>query len=161
MISGYREAVETLAKTALASKTHDDQLVYPIVFLYRHLFELSLKAIVQTSGHRVAVVPNFTDHRLSPRWKEAFIVISEMQLCGLEGEEYVGPLLKEFDENDKRSFNFRYHTDTKGQLQGLLNHEFDLLGFVEAADAVGNYLDLILGMVWEREEYLTEAEVSI
>lgn len=53
MRDGYRKSADALVQQAIDDFREADYLVFPIVFLYRHAFELSLKYIINHYGHHV------------------------------------------------------------------------------------------------------------
>jgi hypothetical protein len=46
MTEGYLRAAQRLIESLAASPTGTDFLVYPVIYLYRHWFELRLKSII-------------------------------------------------------------------------------------------------------------------
>lgn len=171
IIRGYRSAAELLAVEVIDHwGGYSDTLAFPVIFLYRQVFELELKSIVDFSGSRVGVEPIRNSHSLSAAWVRCLKVLEFWELRNWPGEEHVGRLLCQFDDIDPQSYTFRFHSDTKGNATkavrrvcleeggGLTSFDFDLRSFVEAADAVGNFLDRVSGEVWQRESWAMSAE---
>ena len=71
-LEGYRLAADTLVDHVKETGRSQDYLVYPIVFLYRHYFELLLKLIIADGRELLDNKRGFpTHHRLIDLWNEA------------------------------------------------------------------------------------------
>jgi hypothetical protein len=122
--NGYHEAANILAKTFLSKPGFRDYEGYPIIFLYRHAFELNLKNIIYWS-ERLCSFKNieiltkklYNNHNLSQ-----LADISTKLLLKLFSYDKAIPNLsneivtkaKEFEEIDPTSYSYRYPMDTKG-----------------------------------------------
>ena len=121
---GYYKAAAKLAKGFVLQNHFSDDEAYPIVFLYRHSFELYIKNIIYLSillsafkgldnidqklynHHKLgplAVIAQNILKRIFPHDNE-LIIISEKMVV----------IAKEFDEIDKDSYSYRYPIDTVG-----------------------------------------------
>lgn len=126
----------------------------PILFLYRHAFELYLKAfalqgakILELAGKPLVVEEIFTNHDLA-KLVDCFESIIEtvgwswdMGIEGFQKKSDFVSLVKEFQSIDPKSFAFRYPTNKKGE--GLLpsHFSFNLLDFSEKIDPLLKTLD--------------------
>ena len=110
LASSFKRAGDTLLLAALASDSADE-LLYPILFNYRHSIELYLKAIVEPTPH---------GHDLNGLIKKFREVILEE--FGVEVPGWISDRLHEFQNVDSRSTTFRYPecgvVFRSGRLQG-------------------------------------------
>lgn len=155
ILHGYLAAAEAVALKALDGSDHSDLLVFPLVYLYRHVFEFSLKTVIETGGGVALVKPNYSAHRLTVLWSACLEVLRHLQLDDIGVEGRVRKLLREFDHVDDGSYSFRYHTDTAGNAVAIPT-EFDLVGFVQTADRLAAYFDYIVAEVGDRVSYCLE-----
>lgn len=159
---GYLEAARALVSRVGQTKSSQDTLVYPIVFLFRQYIELTLKHLIVTTGELIdnTQVPG-NRHSLHPLWERLLPLQAEMEvrmsqvvLNQLEQEE-VGRILREFDVFDKRSYTFRYPVGRDGEpsLPAHLRH-LNLRRFRDAMDRLAYLLDrLVMGAEYFYEYY--------
>ncbi len=122
----YREAADYLAEKFLSNTKHGyrDSEGYPIVFLYRHAFELNLKNIIYKSSRLVSLrdVKEFdntlyNEHKLVDLSNKAIELLKSLfhsdtdilNLC-----EKIKKAALEFENIDRASFAFRYPISTSG-----------------------------------------------
>lgn len=116
------------------------ELVYPILYCYRHGLELAMKWIIGQYG-RYAQIPqeDHQHHDLWSLWKVCKQVILEV---GSDGENEalsaVEQIVKDFHDLDRGSFSFRYSTDKKGMVVRLPTEPFDLANIREVMESVNN-----------------------
>jgi hypothetical protein len=132
----------------------DEIQAYPIVFLYRQAFELSLKAIVFAGAvllrdldEEPMAIGQVMKHDLMPLFRE----VSKIFDHWTDGDERVWDfnhpelrtrsnferIVREFDEVDKGSYTFRYSVKTDGTTPSLApGFEFDLFAFAETMDCI-------------------------
>jgi hypothetical protein len=122
---GYHNAAKLLSKSFLSKPGFYDFDGYPIVFLYRHSFELYLKNII----YRAAVLGAFKDIKNIDNKLYNTHSLSELSLPSIEllkilfpKDKYVKEIsktinstAKEYDEIDPTSFSYRYPIDKKGK----------------------------------------------
>jgi hypothetical protein len=128
----YRRAAGCLVDDAIAGRGLQDQLAYPIVYLYRHALELALKDanLWADASIRGRIRLGIVDPRDDKTWKEA---MREMQVHGLtplvdrlalrlalmDGAEPVGEseraTIAAVDAFDRDGQRFRYPFLTKGR----------------------------------------------
>jgi hypothetical protein len=156
---GYRLAAETVVESLVRKGGFRDYEAYPVVYLYRHAFELHLKNIV----YRVALLLSFngeesvdTDydnqHALCPLAERASAVLEKAFPDDAGLKEVIGridAIAKDFDAIDKQSFAYRYPIDKRGaastrkhqtlNLRALAEHMCRLLDDLEAVDSLVDF----------------------
>ena len=81
MTRGYKLAADLLVEQAEARGfSRRRQLVYPIVFCYRHFLELSLKDMLEKYGPMANVEPNRKGHQLESLWSNFRILLDNLRL---------------------------------------------------------------------------------
>ncbi len=130
-IAGYKYAGDRLAQTLIEDRSHQDALILPIVFLYRHYIELSLKYIISEGNALLDEGENEKaqkkeTHSLRKLWQECKTILDAIGIeYGMYAErdivEAVDVIITELAEKDDRSDGFRYHFDLKNNvtLHGL------------------------------------------
>jgi len=138
---GYmRAAAALVAQCQSSDRALRHELVYPILFCYRHGLELAIKWIIDRYG-RYTDIPGEerAHHNLWQLWKICKQVIIEV---GSDGDDdslqAVEQVVKDFHDLDKGSFSFRYSTDKEGALIRLPNVAFDLTNIKDVMEAVNN-----------------------
>src|SRR5450755_373784 len=83
-ITGYKEAGDRLVTSSMEDRSHQDALVFPIVFLYRQYLELSLKRLIR-EGIWLLGIPSSGEvgyptgsHNLLELWKECKGILEQM-----------------------------------------------------------------------------------
>src|SRR5581483_9992011 len=67
---GYKRAGDMLVQNFLGETRDHDNLMYPILYCYRHYIEIALKEIIEKHGPWVNVIlPEKKDHELPKLWK--------------------------------------------------------------------------------------------
>lgn len=151
---GYFNAAKSLTEKFLSSDSFSDYDGYPIVFLYHHAFELSMKNIIYKGArlyrfkkfeimdselqnkHVLSKLANLSSSILTNIYKrddDLTIVIRNIRQIAIE-----------FDELDKDSFSYRYPIDLKGNystkkhqilnISSLSNCMNELLSSLEVID---------------------------
>jgi hypothetical protein len=122
LATSFKRAGDTLLVAALATESADD-LLYPVLFNYRHSIELYLKAIVGPArrNHDLAgLISQFQD-----------VVRAQF---GVEVPAWILARLHEFHDVDGRSTTFRYPESgvafQSGKLQGEVWVDFHRLRLV-------------------------------
>jgi len=131
-------------------KTHPDMYFFPIAYLYRHAFELSLKQLVQMGVELEILVLNpklekiLREHNLYSLWNNVRKVLKEVWPDGpTEDLKNVERLIQEFHNFDESGQNFRYSKNVNGNytteklpssvdLSVLKKASNNLFGFLEA-----------------------------
>jgi len=140
----------------------------PILFLYRHSFELYLKAFVLVGSKILALHGKLTmspkkifeTHKLTEFLPHFEAIISEVGWTWDMGEDglrqksdFVG-LVREFEEIDPGSFSFRYPTNKKGDAALPDRFSFNLSLFAQRIDPL---LEIIDGAIMGLEELWNSA----
>lgn len=153
-VEGYKRAANELVKRIDQTGLNQDTFVYPIVFLYRHYLELTIKGIIDKgsillengSGHP-------KHHNLETLWPMAKGIIRIIWQQG-DPEEftYVEHIIKEITNVDPVSMSFRYPKDKVGKncipaltyintrhLSEMINKASDFLSGIEVG--IEEYLE--------------------
>lgn len=145
-LEGYQEAIRILLDRGESEGTvAQDPLVFPIVFLGRHLIELRLKELVGTGNRCLDVDENAFGHDLRNLWQSGRRAIvnawpttsrSESHLSFMD--DFVAALVA----LDPQSTSFRYPTNPDG-LPSLPEdlRKISLRVFVERVDRASSLLD--------------------
>jgi len=147
---------------ALVDETEDrpfdrDQLIYPILFNYRHGLEMAMKWTIQHYGELADVAFDKRNHNLWSPWTRCKKIIVETRLPGDPDEPVraVEQIVKDFHDIDKQSTAFRYSVDKNGCILELPTHRIDLKNLQEVMEGVNNffqgsdgYLDNIMRNRW-------------
>ena len=123
---GYRMAAEKLVQDyKYLEQIEKDTLVFPIIYLYRHHIELTLKDIIYQTQTLLQASNRYDagHHRLLDLWDEVFkqygILIqnisSQLIFIDLPSLNRQRGRIKELNKHDLLSFSFRYSTDKKGK----------------------------------------------
>lgn len=165
-IEGYKYAANAVyGSFKLAAREHrieiQDTIVYPLVFLYRHITELYLKYIYillckptneelksfLKKGHKLPDLWNGLKERVSFLFDR---IAYDIDLDAIE--KYVS----ELDKNDKESFCYRYPITPKGLPLHKSFKYLDIDNLKKRMDAFFEYLDLSIGQIdnqWNDDEY--------
>jgi hypothetical protein len=151
---GYKRAAELVCEHACTDRGELDVLVYPVVFLYRHYIELTLKMLLEDASELTdAPQKPKPSHKLPGLWAQVESLLAQ---AFPEPENAPPPCLKEviqaFAELDPGATAFRYPTTREGDqsLDGisyinLAQFQEQLrpaIEFLEGAGAgVSHYLD--------------------
>ncbi len=112
---GYKNAADKLVESVIVRTALPDEMLYPVLFLYRHYFELRLKEVISLRNR--ICIDNTVDefgHNLDHLWGKVKPVFQGM-VKGLKTEqiEAFGNVLKQFQEIDtKNAEGFRYPKTT-------------------------------------------------
>jgi hypothetical protein len=148
----YHRAAKILAKRLHRASGYMDTDALPVVFLYRHALELTLKAILLVGfgsplGEKYKITADdikaaLASHSLAPMFLQTVRVFkaAKIKWCpdipGFSTEAEMSQSLREFDKIDRKAVAFRYPTDR--QLDGNLRTHFcfDLFDFAARMDLV-------------------------
>jgi hypothetical protein len=175
---GYTRAASNLAEQILEKPHFPDYEAYPVVFLYRHAFELYLKGFY----YRAALITFFKnnqpldnngiyDHKLTPLaniFQKICKALFPSDQALLQLANKVQVFATEFEQIDHNSFAYRYPIDKKGNpstkhhqvvnLFALHKSMQELLGELEVVDFG---LDLEAFQSQEIYEIIQEAQSII
>ena len=151
MSTAYADAADHLVATAAGVPR--DLLVYPIVFLYRHAIELSLKELIRAAlkfhDDGGGEVPHH--HDLAKLWRRASALMTTIAPEKSEGgRDEVGKIIMELHELDERGTSFRYDDAmVRDKLPGHVN-----------LTAVGETMQFVLGWLSGGVDMLDDWESS-
>jgi hypothetical protein len=116
-VTGYKDAADVLLAHLENTGRDVRKLGPPIVFLYRHHLELSLKQLARQCGRllgREGVVP--LSHKLDDLWRLCLSLLLDLSVGGLDAEEIrqTTRLIDEFCRTDHTAETFRYPEDKEG-----------------------------------------------
>ena len=171
--SGYLYSARTLAQFTALTARYVDQSVYPIIFLYRHHIELSLKSLIirgcfacnseLTSSDEKAL----KSHNLEELWKAFkpyFIEIwSDTEYFGKNNfEELVDGIdsyINQLCTIDKDSFSFHYSRkkDRKTRTLKGVKH-INIVGFVEKIERLVAVRE---GCEWHLDSLEEAADIKV
>lgn len=103
---GYFESGDIIIKRVIKNKSDVDVMIYPILYLYRHALELSLKHFIKLKTKK-----HVTTHKLLPLWKEARIAIIDLLAPDHSSEillENLETVILKFNLIDPNSETARY-----------------------------------------------------
>ena len=126
--SGFQLSANKLVEFARTSESDIDAVIYPIAFLFRHAIELLIKKATQTMGTSRVIEKG---HNLLDRWDK---IAPQAKERFEEDPSYIDfkglrEIIKDFDNVDKGSFEFRYPFTTNGDrtLDGITNVNINTL----------------------------------
>jgi hypothetical protein len=108
---GYKRAADILVSEVDSRPRHQDMLVYPILFLYRHYLELTLKNLMRKCWMLFSEdsSDNLDSHDLRRYWQiEQGLIIRVSPETSTEDLRPIARLIDEFCKHDPVSFAFRY-----------------------------------------------------
>jgi len=157
----YHRAAKELVQNYGTTGAMRDFEVAPVLFLYRHAFELYLKAFTITGSKILQLVNKpfmpldkiLSTHRLTDFVPFFEGVIKEVEwswdmgVDGLRKRDDFVSLVQEFDSIDPGSYSFRYPTNPKGQHSLPSHFAFNLSVFAKRIDPLLEVLNgALLGL---------------
>lgn len=139
--TGYMRAGAILVEEAHRAGTRrPDDLLYPILFCYRHGLEVAMKWILNEYGRYVDVECKL-NHDLWRLWQACKKVIIEIgeESADDDAIEVVEGIVKEFHDLDPAAFALRYSTNKKGTTIDLPDDPIDLENVKDVMEAVNNF----------------------
>jgi hypothetical protein len=139
-LAGYRQAAQLIAAYVVDNKQHQDTLVYPFVFCWRHYIELALKQI----SHESNPARDLHGHGMMRIWKEARPILLHTLRLSEEVTASIDDMIVAIQEIDITGQTFRYAISNKGERhlsdQTLLNiSDFNII-LCSIADIFDNCL---------------------
>ncbi|MGI3778658.1 MAG: hypothetical protein ACRYGC_15320 [Janthinobacterium lividum] len=150
MIRGYQRAADLLVAKTEAEPWEGRDLIYPIVFSYRHSLELALKQLVENHGDLIGQPANRRSHHLDVIWPMCRLLMEHFNpKSDPEPLDVLEDLVKDFSEIDPSSVLFRYASDQKGALlESGLGH-IDLAALRHVMAGVHNLLECVDAQISE------------
>jgi hypothetical protein len=151
----FKRAADILASHVLATYAAGDLLIYPIVFLYRHQLELSLKEIILRANQLLdEPVQLRAVHSLRELWDDGR---TALECAGFSVEiaetEHFEACIEQLDRLDPQSMSFRYPVTKTGaptlppSLQSI-----DLQNLQTVMDRMGFFLDITREVLVQRTD---------
>ena len=172
---GYLRGAQLLVQTVSKEERDQDFLVYPIVFLYRHYIELSLKAVIKRVPYLLdreltgAEKQHLGEHRLDHLWSDfkamsaAITKVAGWSDLPLEDIEGIDNYIRQISEIDPHSYSLRYAHSKQGtpSLPKDLTH-INLRHFGELMDRLARYvggIDMGMSVIEDmKHEYESEMD---
>lgn len=163
-VIGYKEAADKLVQNIIENVRHQDSLVFPVCFLYRHYIELRLKELIK-SGRRLLDEPGTfpQHHNILHLWETAANIIRKVSNGKIEPPDFLtlpSHVVNEFSKIDPDSSAFRFPNDKHGAnpLDGLthinLRRVAQYVGaFANAMDAASTGISVYLD---QKNEFMKE-----
>jgi hypothetical protein len=135
--SAYLEAAERLVETL--QERPFDTLTLPIVFMYRHYLELTLKVLLHLGYKKygILITPDLkkilTDHKIDILWEKLRPLLLQI-FRSSEKEEEIDALesyIVEFSGIDVESMSFRYPVDKRGRAFLKNNSNLQSLEYID------------------------------
>ena len=147
---GYLRAARLLTTSICSTAEYVDCFIYPIIFLYRHYVELSLKNLLIKSNITNSTV--LGSHNLENLWKKLKPIVLDLSLDEELGTEGFESYIKQITEIDKNSFSFRYDKTKDRKERNLkdISH-INILVF-------SNHMEKLVNRIRFYEFYLIEQE---
>ena len=140
---GYKLAGDILVGNFLGEARDHDNLIYPILYSYRHYIEVALKEIVEDHGRWVGITLSKKDHNLTGLWKLFLqIAVAYHNDPFDEAALAVSNCIDEFARVDPGSFAFRYARDKRSD--ALIPLEFgtiDLVNVLDVMNGIQNFFE--------------------
>jgi hypothetical protein len=109
-ISGYKHAADILVDKIIDNTSITELLAFPIIFLYRHFIELSLKLIIRYSYQLYDNQSDYEQiHSLEKLWKDCRLIAEKKWPNGEDQTlDATEKIIKEFLKIDSSSYETRY-----------------------------------------------------
>jgi hypothetical protein len=152
MIRGYREAADFLVEETEGEAYKRSNLIYPIIFAYRHSLELALKQLLEDHGRALGQPPEFRSHDISTIWPRCRSIIEHYNPGADPAPlEVLASLVQEFSEVDPGSFAFRYASDRQGKRLDLKIGCIDLSELRAVMAGIHNFLECVDSQIDDAE----------
>lgn len=143
IMDGFMRAGAELADLLLKKEPHSRfDLVYPMLFSYRHAVETGLKWLITQYGPPVCVTPQDINetHDLLCLWTY-FDKINTA--CGARADDEallaVAKIVRQFHEWDKGGMKFRYATAKSGAVAKFQHSDVDIKNLKDVMCGVANF----------------------
>lgn len=142
----FKDAADVLVRQAAAGDATLDSVIIPIVFLYRHYLELTLKEIIRFGREVVGTGKGYptNEHDLTKLWKETLSLLTQHYGPQVPPETAnITPCIEDLHAYDPRSFSFRYPTDKHGQPYLKEVRHINIRNLYEVMERLASFLDCI------------------
>ncbi len=150
---GFKRAADILAAHVLATFGGGDLVIYPIVFLYRHQLELSLKEIILKGNELLDEPIKFrATHPLHDLWNDCRTVLERIGVSiDIPEAEPFEACITQLDGLDPQSLSFRYPVTKTGTSALPASLEsVDLQNLQTVMERMSLFLDIIREEVVQR-----------
>jgi hypothetical protein len=140
---GYKLAGDVLVQNLVGQPRDHDNLMYPILFCYRHFIEIALKEIIEAHGPWVGVSVLRKDHKLPELWKLFMqITVAYHNDATDEAAATVAACIDEIAQVDPMAVAFRYARDRRtGALIPLEFGPIDLTNLHDVMNGIANFFE--------------------
>lgn len=149
---GYKTAGDTLVRHVVENASHQDTLVYPIVFLYRQHIELRFKEIIREGLLLLDEGQDFPKtHRLDKLWPTVKEIVEKLWPDEDSAQfGIIDHVVDEFSALDLESMSFRYPEDKCGNnpLSGLTH-----INLRHLSEVINEVYGLLFGVSAAISEY--------
>jgi len=140
---GYKLAGDILVGNFLGEPCDHDDLIYPILYCYRHYIEVTLKEIVENYGQSVGITLSKRNHNLPGLWKLFPQIAAAYHNDPSDTAAVaVSDCIHELAQVDSGSFAFRYAQDKRSD--ALIPLEFgaiDLVNVLDVMNGIQNFFE--------------------
>jgi hypothetical protein len=156
--NSYKEGADVLACGAAKGEAILDNVILPVVFLYRQYLELTIKGIIETGRHAEEEGFGYPKHHhLRNLWAEAKHLIKEHYKEDAPREiDYIDQCIEEFERHDPESFSFRYPTDKGGNLNLRDISHIDLRNLYETMQRIAFLLGCMANEMARKPDYMSD-----
>jgi len=149
IVAGFKEAADKVVDSLVATKERMDVFFFPVVYLYRHAIELSLKGLVN-DGIYLQILKDdqelldiLTSHNLHSLWSKIRLVLKEVWPDGDDADvDAVEKIILEFHQADKPGQRLRYSKDKQGKPHtDTLPDRVDLVVLKQTMERLFQFLD--------------------
>lgn len=152
---GYKDAADILVDDCRQRDRNQDALIYPVLFLYRHHLELSLKDLIVRGRKLLDIDEPFpAHHKLNELWSTCDSLFDEIAPNdSMQERQNIGRLIDEFVKVDPLATAFRYPIDRDGSpsLPGV--QHIDLLNVKRVIGRIAVILDGADAMIDEYSSF--------
>jgi hypothetical protein len=142
---GYRKGGRILTQWVVDQGRDQDYLVYPIVFLYHHHLELSMKELIRKGESLLESGHDFErNHDLAQQWAHCRRVIEQIYDDAPPAElDTIGDQIGQLTQLDPFLASFRYPYERDGKTPSLPDdfRRFNLRHFAEQIERIADVLD--------------------
>ncbi len=140
---GYKLAGDVLVQNSLGEPRDHDNLVYPILYCYRHYIEITLKEIIEKHGQWIGVTLSKRDHKLPELWGLFLRIAIEYHNDPSDDAALaVSACIDELAQVDPSSVAFRYARDKKtNYLIPLPFAGIDLVNLHDVMNGIANFFE--------------------
>ncbi|MDE2166568.1 MAG: hypothetical protein KGJ66_09560 [Alphaproteobacteria bacterium] len=143
LILGYKRAGDLLIKEAVENRLDRRNLLYPIIFCYRHYLELTLKAMLDEHAGKVDFVCDRNHHDLKKLWTDFKAMVERGGDVHPENFVAMDAIIAEFATIDPQAISFRYAAKSTGAEIYLPDGGVDLINLHDVMNGMANWLECV------------------